>query len=155
MFLTVIEKPLSTVDTTARYTPGCRYVDEKGNEYIYALGVASTVAGSWVALSLETTNNTPITALLNKTVADYGTSVAVAMGIFVASTYGWYQVKGTVEACALTLDAADAIQYTSGTDGYLDDDATTQTKIRGVRLVDTATDTNLYTFIINHPRSAA
>jgi hypothetical protein len=162
MFLSEIEKPVSTVDSTARYKPGSRYIDESGNQYIYALGVADTAIGSWVAFSLETTNNTPITAILTYTLATAtGCSLGVAMGAIVAAKYGWYQIAGTAEALVCASDAADALQYTSGTDGSLDDGATisgpiTMIKIRGVRLVDTdAGSGGLCTFIINHPNTAS
>jgi hypothetical protein len=156
MFLSVIEKPISTVETTARYKPGSRFIDKDGNEFIYALGIDSTVVGSWVAFSLETTNNTPITALLTKTLADAGCSIGIAMGLSVASTYGWYQISGTAEGLAAASDAADALQYTTANAGILDDLATSQTKIRGIRLVDTDGGSGgLCTFIIQYPHSNA
>jgi len=160
MYLSVIEKAVSTVDSTAKYKPGSRYVDEKGNEYIYALGVADTAIGSWVAFSLETTNNTPVTAILTYTLATAtACSLGVAMGAIIADKYGWYQIAGAAEGLACASDAADALQYTSGTDGSLDDGATiggpiTMIKIMGVRLVDTdAGSGGLCTFHIKHPRT--
>jgi hypothetical protein len=162
MFLSVIEKPVSTVDSTARYKPGSRYVDASGNEYIYALGVADVAIGTWVALSLETTNNTPITAVLTYTLATATEcSLGVAMGAIIADKYGWFQIAGSAEGLACASDAADALQYTSGTDGSLDDGATidgpiTMIKIRGCRLVDTdAGSGGLCTFHIKYPRTAS
>jgi hypothetical protein len=138
MILTAIPGALTDADATAKVKPGSRYVDESGNEYIYALGCASCAAGSIVDFDLETTNNTPVTELLNATTGVTGAvSLAVALAAVDGSHYGWFQVYGVAEGSVLTLDAADAVQYTSGTDGSIDDTASSQVKIHGLRLVDT------------------
>lgn len=152
--VTLVAGALTNVDSTATFTPGCRYVDENGKEYIYALGIASTVAGSVVALSLETTNNTPITALLTEAIGVKGTAVAVAMAATVANKYGWYQIFGAAEASCLVSDAADADQYCTTTDGSIDDAGTT--KIHGIRLVDTepGSGTANLTVFLTYPYTA-
>jgi hypothetical protein len=138
MFLTAIPGPLTNADSTAAVKAGSRYVDKSGNEYVYALGCSSCAAGSIVALGLETTNNTPTTSLLDETTGVTGAvPIAVALAAVDGSHYGWFQVYGVAEGSVLTLDAADAVQYTSATDGSIDDTSSSQVKLHGIRLVDT------------------
>lgn len=79
------------VDTSARNTLGMRAFgyDTTGNiaEYIYLTGVASTIVGSVV-----TYDEAGLTTLI---AANAVGPVAVATGITVASTYGWYGIAGT------------------------------------------------------------
>jgi hypothetical protein len=156
MILTTIPGALTDADATAKVKPGSRYVDESGNEYVYALGCSSCAAGSVVVLDLETTGNTPTTALIDATTALYGAPpVAIALAAVDDSSYGWFQVYGVAEGSVLTLDAADAIQYTSGTAGSLDDTASLQVAIHGLRLVDTnsgGTTVNA-TFFLTYPHT--
>lgn len=83
---TVKQHPLGTI---------CKGHDETygGGEFIYLLGVASTVVGSPVVWDVATYQ----TAL-----APVGTNlprrVAFAMSANVASSYGWYQIGGLVPA---------------------------------------------------------
>src|SRR6185436_7277303 len=92
------------VDTVARNVLGTRArgVDTTGNtaEYIYLQGVASTIAGSVV-----TFDNAGLTTLI---VADASGPVAVATGITVASTYGWYMIQGTILVDVVANSAAAA-----------------------------------------------
>ena len=78
------------VDSTQRNPVGTTSYDQYGNEYVYMPGVASTVAGSWVTIT-GTGDATEATRLLLKT---HTGRVAVAMAATVASTWGWYQIKG-------------------------------------------------------------
>lgn len=147
---------VTTVYTSAVIKPGNCYVDENGKEYIFALGVTNCAIGSWVAFSLETTNNTPITALLTHAIGDYGVSVGVAMAAIDGSSYGWFQIYGAAEGLGKTLNAADAIQYTTSAAGVLDDTSTTQTLIHGVRLADTIGGAQaLASYFISYPRTKA
>jgi len=90
--------PLSQVDSAAAFTLGTQTMDKNGNIYVYMLGVASTIVGSWV-----TYDELYITTLL---VADAKGPVAVSMGINVANKYGWYQTDGKASAC-ISADCAD------------------------------------------------
>jgi hypothetical protein len=105
--------PLSQVDTTAKFTLGTQTMDKNGNVYIYMTGVASTIVGSWV-----TYDELYITTLL---VANAKGPVAVSMGINVASTYGWYQIFGSCEACMAIDSAADVCIGFETTSGYAGD----------------------------------
>jgi hypothetical protein len=76
-------------------------------EFIYLLGVASTVAGSVVT-------HDPVTYLT--TLAAVGGNqpqpVAIAMSANVASQYGWYQISGVATAaktCTVSLAAGAAV----------------------------------------------
>lgn len=89
--LVALGKP-GDVDTVQRNPLGMviQGVDALGAfaEFIYLKGVASTIVGSVVTY----TPSTGVTALL---VADMSGSVAVALGLTVAGTFGWYGITGT------------------------------------------------------------
>ena len=97
---------LGTFDSSARMPVGTivQGVDDLGNsaEFIYLKGVASTIAGSVVTYSrLDNT-----TTLL---VADACGPVAVAMSANnLATTFGWYCIKGYVLADVVANSAAAA-----------------------------------------------
>jgi hypothetical protein len=111
-------QPIATADTTQRHTLGTvvSAVDPTygSGEFIYLLGVASTAVGSWVTYYEDDWS----TALL---VADAVGRTAVAMSANVASSYGWYQIKGKAVGKALTgyLDNGDV--YATSTAGSVDD----------------------------------
>ena len=83
-------------------------------EFIYLLGVASTVVGSWVTYNLDDNS----TKLL---VADDIGPVAVAMSANVAGQYGWYQIHGKAIGLALTGFIDNALVYSTSTPGSVDD----------------------------------
>ena len=75
------------VDTELQNELGTRAFDKDGNEYVYLTGVGSTVAGAWV-----TFDEAYLTTLI---AANAVGPVAIAMAATIASTYGWYLVKGS------------------------------------------------------------
>jgi len=82
-------------------------------EFIYLLGVASTLMGSWVTYLPDNWGTKLLTA------DDIG-PVAVAMSANVASQYGWYMIYGKVDAKA--KDVADNGKvYIDTTPGTCDD----------------------------------
>ena len=83
-------------------------------EFVYLLGVASTVLGSFVTYNADDNS----TALL---VANAIGPVAVAMSINVASQYGWYQISGKAVGKALTGYADNALVFATATAGSIDD----------------------------------
>jgi len=105
--------PLSKVDSAAAFTLGTQTMDKSGNIYVYMLGVASTIVGSWVTFDEAYT-----TTLL---VANASGPVAVSMGINVAAKYGWYQVWGSAEACISANSADNAPLGFETTSGYAGD----------------------------------
>jgi len=105
--------PLSQVDSSAAFTLGTQTMDKSGNIYVYMLGVASTIVGSWVTYDEAYT-----TTLL---VANASGPVAVSMGINVAGKYGWYQVVGSALACLAITSADNAPLGFETTAGYAGD----------------------------------
>lgn len=79
---TVKNVPLGTIIAATHDTFGY-------GEFIYLLGVASTVVGSLVKYNATTYQ----TVLLTNT-ANQACSVAVAMSANIDAQYGWYQIEG-------------------------------------------------------------
>ena len=96
-------------------------------EFIYLLGVASTVAGSWV--TYEQDNGA--TALL---AANAIGPVAVAMSANVASQYGWYQIYGKCPSAAVLAGFVDnANCYATATAGSVDDAVVAGDRVKNAR----------------------
>lgn len=89
-------------------------------EFIYLLGVASTVLGSLVTYNgLSSATPTWQTALCPST-ANLAQPVAVSMSANVAGQFGWYQISGNaVIATNGTLAAGPAPIYISATPGQV------------------------------------
>lgn len=105
---------------------------EGDNEYIFAKGVASTVAGSAVVI-----DESYATALLTSTNGAKPNKVGFAKAAIVASKYGWYQLRGVSVPMSLAASCAkDVALYTTATGGVLDD-ASSTVKVYGV-VADTA-----------------
>jgi len=83
-------------------------------EFIYLLGVASTVVGLTVRYNATTFQTT-----ISPTTANTGGPVAVAMSANVANQYGWYQIGGlaTVLKTAVKVTPGGTKIYQSGTAG--------------------------------------
>lgn len=90
---TVQNHPLGTIVRAYDPTFG-------GAEFIYLLGVASTIVGA-----LVTYNATTYQTALSPNTAKNAAPVAVAMSANVASQYGWYQIAGlaTVKKTAVQV----------------------------------------------------
>lgn len=63
-------------------------------EFIYLLGVASTVVGSVVVYDGASTGTPTWQTALAPSTAGLGKTLAVAMSANVGSQYGWYQIAG-------------------------------------------------------------
>ena len=83
-------------------------------DFIYLLGVASTVVGSFVTFNQDDNS----TALL---AANAIGPVATAMSINVASQYGWYQISGKAVGKCLASYADNGLVYATATAGSIDD----------------------------------
>lgn len=113
-------QPIAVTDTTKNHLLGtivrAEDVSYGAGEFIYLLGVASTVVGSLVDYDsyLGTTALAPATGGVG--------SVAVAMSINVASQYGWYQIAGiaAVKATNGMTVGADVFAL-AATPGSVDD----------------------------------
>lgn len=98
----IVEQAIADTSTTQKHPLGTivRAVDSTfgAGEFIYLLGVASTVVGSWVTYNMDDGSTTLIAP-------NAIGPVAVAMSANVASQYGWYQIQGKANARA--ADVAD------------------------------------------------
>lgn len=84
-------------------------------EFIYLLGVASTVAGSVVTYNGNSTGTPTYQTTLAPATANLAQPLAVAMSANLAASYGWYQISGNaVIATNGTLAAGPAPVYLSG-----------------------------------------
>lgn len=109
---------IAVTDTVQRHKLGTivKATDDNGGgegEFIYLLGVASTVVGSWVTYNPDDFSTTLL-------VPNAHGPVAVAMSINVASQYGWYQIQGKGSAKAAVV-ADDAKVYIDTVAGHCDD----------------------------------
>lgn len=110
-------QPIATTSTTKQHPLGTirrAYDDTYGEgEFIYLLGVDSTVVGS-VAIYNATTYQT----VLATNTAEQGAACAVAMSANTSSKYGWYQISGlaVVKKTAVAVGPQVAL-YLSGTAG--------------------------------------
>lgn len=95
-------------------------------EFIYLLGVASTVVGSVVLFSPDNYATSLATA------NDVG-KLGVAMSANVANQYGWYQIYGKGAAKVLTGFVDNADCYLTATAGSVDDADVAGDYIRGMR----------------------
>lgn len=102
--LVALGKP-GDVDTVQRNPLGMviQGVDSFGAqaEFVYLKGIASTIVGSVVTYDAST----GVTALI---VADMSGQVAVALGLTVAATFGWYGITGTFNVDVVANSAAAA-----------------------------------------------
>jgi len=85
-------------------------------EFIYLLGVASTIIGSVVTYNGNATGTPTFQTALAPATANLAQPLAVAMSANVAGQYGWYQISGNaVVATNGTLAAGPAPVYLAGT----------------------------------------
>lgn len=114
------------VHTTAKNELGKIAEGTDGKDYIYLQGVASTIAGSWVAY-----DELGVTlALDSDTAASLNSPIAVATAATVANTYGWYGVRGSFSAGAGTV-ADNGKVYATSTAFICDDAAVTGNQVHG------------------------
>lgn len=132
----------AAIDTTAKHELGTRAHDTGGNEYIYLLGVTSTAAGDFV-----TYDEAFATARL---VANATGDVAVAMAAIVASSYGWYLIKGSTTVAAATATTDNVGVYIDSNAGKVDDTAVGGDYVFGVIARSTVTS-SLFTAQLNYP----
>lgn len=139
------------VDTAARNPVGLRVkgMDAYGGpaEYIYLVGVASTIVGSVVTFQPDGT-----TALI---VADMSGPVAVATGLTVASTWGWYCIQGKVLVDVVANSAAFATTAKNPgretTDGKVGDGRAAGDEIANFYQLTATTAAAVVPCMIDHP----
>lgn len=144
---TVAQVPLGTINKFTDPTYG-------EGEFIYLLGVASTVVGSLVTYSPTTWQ----TALCPST-ANLSQPVAVAMSANDASNYGWYQISGlaVIKKTAVKVDPAGTRRvYISGTAGRIMQTSVAGKNILGAASANLATVTSTTSTVvvsINRPHA--
>lgn len=102
---------------------GERVVDGAGNEYIFLLGVASTVAGDPVVFNPSTFATTRLAG------SEVG-EVAIALGAVTAGLAGWYLIYGTGSANVVATGGVRV--YTSTVTGQLLATVVTGALIKGM-----------------------
>jgi hypothetical protein len=113
-------------------------------EFIYLLGVASTVIGSVVSY-----NATTYQTALSANTANRGDPVAVAMSANVASQYGWYQVSGlAVIKKTNTKFTPQVALFQSATTGRIMSTVASGKQILGARSANLATVTTTTSTVI-------
>jgi hypothetical protein len=135
---------IQSTSTTQNNTLGTiiRAVDTSGSfgegEFIYLLGVASTVAGimvRWDATTFQTT-------ILPST-ANLDVPIAVAMSANVASQYGWYQISGMCSTLKTAVQVTPQNKvYISGTAGRVFVTSTSGKELMGARTANLTTVTS-------------
>lgn len=121
-----------------------------GGEFIYLLGVASTVVGSVVKY-----NATSYLTVLVVATAVQAVPVAVAMSANVASQYGWYQISGNavVKKTAVAVSPQVTL-FISATAGRVKVIASAGLQIVGARsanLTSVTSTTSTVVVTINRP----
>lgn len=108
-------QPIAETSTTARHALGtivrAKDATYGEGEFIYLLGVTSTVVGSIVNYDAA------YQTALHTSALDKPRPLAVAMSVNVGSQYGWYQIGGQaviVKSNALSLAAGEGIGASSG-----------------------------------------
>lgn len=117
----IVEQPIADTSTTQKHSPGTivRAKDSTygEGEFIYLLGVASTVVGSVVKWN-ATTYQTALLSVANG--KNKGVPVAVAMSANVASQYGWYQISGNAVVKKTSVAVTPQVPiFISATDGRI------------------------------------
>jgi len=133
------------------YAVGQKTQGTDGSVWTYVKASSSISQYNWVGID-ENFQAAPLT----KAMADAGWIIGVAQVAIASGSYGWVCTQGAnVTGGVLASCAADVTLYTSGTAGYLDDAATTQTKIDGVVLVtaNTLTQATNLEVLLTFPRS--
>lgn len=145
----IVEQAIADTSTTKKHPLGSivRAVDPTYGvgEFIYLLGVASTVVGSLVYYNATTYQ----TVLEPGSADDTGVPLAVAMSANVASQYGWYQIGGNavIKKVAVTVSPQVAV-YVSATAGRVTNVSSAGEQILGARTANLTTVTSTTSTVV-------
>lgn len=121
-----------------------------GGEFIYLLGVASTIVGS-----LVTYNATTFQTALSVNTAVQAVPVAVAMSANVATQFGWYQIAGLAvikkTAVAVTPQVPVFLSTTAGRVRVIASAGLEVVGARSANLATIASTVSTVTVLINRP----
>lgn len=145
---------IATTDTTQNHALGkimrAKHDTQGEGEFIYLLGVASTVIGSLVKYNATTFQTVLVTNTANQNVP-----VGIAMSANVASQYGWYQIEGYALILKTTVSVNPQVAlYVSGTAGRAKVIASAGLQIlncRTANLTTVVTTTSTVAVMINRP----
>lgn len=119
-------------------------------EFIYLLGVASTVVGL-----MMTYNATTYQTTIRPTTAGNTGPIAIAMSANVASQFGWYQITGLAVVKKTAVQVAPQLAvYQSGTAGRVSVTSTAGEQIlgaRGANLTTVTSTVSTLVVLINRP----
>lgn len=141
-------QPIASIDTTQNHPLGTIVQADDptygAGEFIYLLGVASTVVGSMVTWN-ATTHQTALSA----DTAASASPVAWAMGANVASSYGWYQISGNVVAKKTAVTWEPQIKaYQSATTGRVMDTSASGKAVIGAKSANLTTVTSTTSTVV-------
>lgn len=147
-------QPIAVTSTTQNHALGkiIRGVDSTlgAGEFIYLLGVASTLAGSLVRYNATTFQTTLVA---NTAVQDV--PVGVAMSANVAAQFGWYQIQGLAVILKTAIVVLPQVPlFLSATAGRVKVLASAGLQVVGCRSANLATittTTSTVTALINRP----
>lgn len=112
-----------------------------GSEWVYGKAAGAITQGMAVSVDED-----GLASALTKALADEGNIIALYQGstALAADDYAWFLTKGGNSNSTYYVKAKNGCEinvalYTTGTAGYLDDTAASQTLVSGVKLTDTAT----------------
>ena len=150
-------QPIAETSTTQRHPLGniVHAVDPTygGAEFIYLLGVASTVAGSVVTYGGNSSGTPTYQTALAPATAHLAQPLAVAMSANVAGQYGWYQISGSA-VCATngTLAAGPAPVYLAGSGQLTSTQANGKQVVNAINVTATGTPASGFAVVeINRP----
>lgn len=149
-------QPIADTETTRKHPLGTivtGYGETYGyGEFIYLLGVGSTVVGSVVKYNTTTWQTALLTVANGRNTA---VPVAVAMSANVATQYGWYQISGNAVVKKTTVSVNPGVPvYISATAGRLKVLASAGQQILGAQtanLTTVVTTTSTVVVTINRP----
>ncbi len=140
---------IETVDTAKEFNLGqtckARHVtDGKIGEFQYMQGIASCSIADWVLLDYDSGT---ATLLVDTNVGGVG----IAMSATIASTFGWFQIRGKAQGKLAASCADNAELYTTATAGVVDDVVTGQFQVFGARCAETVTSAAIGEVEIHFP----
>lgn len=109
--------PTGTIVTAEHQTYG-------SGEFIFLKGAANITAGEWVTYN---TDDGSVTRLAANAIGP----VAIAMGTYSASQWGWYQIQGKAVGKVLTGFVDNANVYATATAGSVDDAVVAGDRVKG------------------------
>jgi hypothetical protein len=150
-------QPIAVTSTTANHPLGTIIEASDptygGGEFIYLLGVISTVVGSVVTYGGISTSTPTWQTTLAPSTANLAKPLAVAMSANVASQYGWYQIAGNaVAATNGTLASGPAAVYLAGSGQLTSTQANGKQVVNAINVSATGTPATAQAIVeINRP----